>query len=141
MSYATIDDLTARYGTEVLELADRNRDSLPDVDFINAAFSDVDAEIDSFLAARYALPLSSTPTVVVRIACALARERMALANGARMDATDPIKAEADNARSLLKAIGSGRASIGLQQPSAQTGSVEMQSGGRVWDRNQSAGYI
>lgn len=141
MSYASIDALTARYGDEVLQLADRNRDQLPDMDFINAALADVDAEIDSYLAARYTLPLSDTPTVVVRIACALTRERMALANGARMDATDPISADASTARQLLKAIGAGKASIGLPTPAATTGGVQMQSGGRMWGRDKSKGYL
>ncbi|MBD3815430.1 MAG: DUF1320 family protein [Halothiobacillus sp.] len=87
------------------------------------------------------MPLSATPTVVVRIACALVRERLALAGGARMDAADPVKVEAGDARKLLQAIGAGRASIGLPNPAQTTGGVQMQTGGRVWDRHQSEGYL
>lgn len=141
MSYCTLTDLTERYGDEVTQWADRDRDGTPDPELIAAAFADVDAEIDSYLAARYTLPLSATPLVVVRIACALVRERLALANGARMDATDPVKTEAGDARKLLQAIGSGKASIGLPNPIQTSDGVQMQTGGRVWDRAAAAGYL
>ncbi len=141
MSYCTLTDLTERYGDEVMQWADRDQDGSPDPELIAAATADVGAEIDAYLAARYTLPLSTTPTVVVRIACALVRERLALAGGARMDAVDPIKAEASDARKLLQAIGAGKASIGLPNPAQTTDGVQMQTGGRIWDRNQSEGYL
>lgn len=141
MSYCTLTDLTERYGAEVAQWADRDQDGTPDPELIAAATADVDAEIDAYLAARYTLPLSTVPTVVVRIACALVRERLALANGARMDAVDPIKAESGDARKLLQAIGSGKASIGVPNPAQTTDGVQMQTGGRLWDRTQSGGYV
>jgi len=58
-----------------------------------------------------------------------------------MDTVDPIKAEAGDARKLLQAIGSGKASIGVPNPAQTTDGVQMQTGGRIWDRNQSEGYL
>lgn len=141
MSYCTLTDLTERYGGEVAQWADRDQDGTPDPELIAAATGDVDSEIDAYLAARYTLPLSTTPSVIVRIACALVRERLALVNGARMDATDPVRSEASDARKLLQAIGAGKAGIGMPGPEQTTDGVQMQTGGRVWDRNDSSGYL
>ncbi len=141
MSYCTVTDLIQRYGAEVAQWADRDQDGTPDPELIAAATADVDAEIDAYLAARYTLPLSTVPTVVVRIACALVRERLALALGARMDSVDPIRSESDAARRLLQSIGSGRASIGVPNPAQTTDGVQMQTGVRVWNRNDSSGYL
>lgn len=141
MSYCTAQDLTDRYGAEVLAWADRDHDGTPDPALVAAVLADADAEIDAYLAARYSLPLSTTPAVVNRIACALARERFAVAGGARMDAADPVRSDADNARKLLTAIGSGKASIGLPTPVATSGGAQLHSGGRLWDRTDSTGYV
>lgn len=141
MSYCSAQDLTDRYGTEVLAWADRDHDGTPDPALVAAMLADVDAEIDAFLAARYTLPLSATPPVINRIACALARERFAVAGGARMDAADPIRADADGVRKLLQAISTGKAGIGLPTPVAATGTVQMQTGGRDWNRADSEGFL
>jgi len=70
MSYATSDDLAARFGaTELDQLADRNGDGLPDDGVVQGALADADAEIDAYLAGRYPLPLAHVPPVLARIAC------------------------------------------------------------------------
>lgn len=141
MAYCTLTDLVDRYGeTEVLAYADRDRDGLADAAMVDGVLADVDAEIDTYLAGRYALPLSDTPRVLVRIACALVREALALANGARLDDQTPERSSANAARAMLRDIAKGTVSIGTPVPASSTGSVEMTTGGRVWGRNE-GGYL
>jgi len=141
MSYCTLQDLIARYSEqEMLQLTDRDRDGVADAAFIAGVITDVDAQIDAHLAGRYALPLSQTPRVLVRIACELAREALALANGARLDDRTPERSSANAARTMLRDIAKGTISIGTPVPAPSTGSVEMTSGGRVFGRGQ-GGYL
>lgn len=77
MTYATQTDLIERFGE--LELAQRtNRVDGATIDTVvlGRALADADAEIDSYLATRYTLPLSSTPPVVNRLACDITRYRL-----------------------------------------------------------------
>lgn len=77
MTYATQTDLIERFGE--LELAQRtNRVDGATIDTVvlGRALADADAEIDSYLATRYTLPLSSTPLVVNRLACDITRYRL-----------------------------------------------------------------
>ena len=141
MSYCTLTDLVDRYGEqEMLQLTDRDRDGVADAAYIDGVLSDIDAQIDAHLAGRYALPLSQTPRVLVRIACQLAREAFAIANGARLDDQTPERSDANAARTMLRDIAKGTISIGTPVPTSSTGSVEMTTGGRVWGRNE-GGYL
>lgn len=77
MTYATQTDLIERFGE--LELAQRtNRVDGATIDTVvlGRALADADAEIDSYLATRYTLPLSSTPPMVNRMACDITRYRL-----------------------------------------------------------------
>jgi phage gp36-like protein len=142
MSYCTLADLVDRYGeTEVLAYADRDRDGLADAALVDGVLADVDAEIDTYLAGRYALPLSETPRVLVRIACELARERLMMANGARLDSESPERRAADGSRATLRDIARGTLTIGTPVPATSSGSVQMETGGRVWGRGDSEGYL
>jgi len=74
MSYITQAHLEARYGAdEILRLADRDGDSIPDTDVLNAAIGDAGEVIDSHLAGRFTLPLDPVPGVILRLACSIAR--------------------------------------------------------------------
>lgn len=141
MAYITLADLTERYGDEIAQWADRDNDGQPDPDFIAAVLADVDAEIDAHLAGRYKLPLTDVPRILVRLATALTRERLATANGARLDEVDPVRREAEGARQTLREIAAGRAHIGTPMPDSTVGRVQMESGGRHWDRTKSTGYL
>ena len=142
MSYCTLTDLVNRYGEpEVLAYTDRDRDGVADAALVDGVLADVDAEIDAYLAGRYALPLSETPRVLVRIACELARERLMMANGARLDSESPERRAADGSRATLRDIARGALTIGTPAPAASAGSVQMETGGRVWGRGESGGYL
>ncbi len=79
MTYATLDQLTTRFG-EVMLLQLTDRASPPagaiDEDVVAQALSETDAAIDGYLAGRYALPLAVTPALLVPIALAIAIYRL-----------------------------------------------------------------
>lgn len=74
MTYAAQQDLIERFGqAEIAQLTDPAAGVTIDVTAVARALGDADAEIDSYLGARYALPLAAVPAVLVRIASDIAR--------------------------------------------------------------------
>lgn len=107
MSYATLADLTARFGRqELLQLTD------PDGQVINAAvvanaLADADSLIDAHLQGRYTLPLATpVPRLVVNMACELAR---ALLYGDRI--TDAVRQRQTDNMMMLGRLADGRMSL------------------------------
>jgi len=77
MTYATQADLIDRFGaTELAQRTDRTNGTVIDTVVLGRSLSDADAEIDGYLATRYTLPLPSTPPVINRLACDIARYRL-----------------------------------------------------------------
>ena len=79
MSYATLEQLTTRFGEALLlQLTDRAQPPAGaiDADVVARALADTDAAIDGYLAGRYALPLAETPALLVPIALAIAIYRL-----------------------------------------------------------------
>ncbi|MEN2980265.1 DUF1320 domain-containing protein [Tistrella bauzanensis] len=75
--YATLDDLIARAGDEIRQLADRDRDGTPDPEVISAALTDAAQTIDAYLAVRYVVPLAVPPPAMVQgWATSIARYRL-----------------------------------------------------------------
>ena len=75
MPYATLAQLTARYGERLLlQVADRDDPPAGAIDsaIVNQALGDTDAVIDGYLAARYQLPLASVPPQLPSIAQSIA---------------------------------------------------------------------
>lgn len=71
MTYATLEQLTERYGERMLlDLTDRNRvaTGVIDAGVVDRALNDTDAVIDGYVAGRYALPLSEVPPLLVDLA-------------------------------------------------------------------------
>ncbi|WP_457587291.1 gp436 family protein [Ensifer canadensis] len=74
MPYATLADLIERAGEEeILQIADRDGDGLPDDAVIGAALEHGDNTVNGYVAAAYALPLSPTPPMVTVWAVSVAR--------------------------------------------------------------------
>lgn len=147
MSYATVEQVIERHGAEaVLLLADRDGDGAADAGFppaaslvLERALSDAAAEIDTYLAAKYDLPLfsppASPPEVLTRLAVDIAVYRLA----AEADlATDERRRRYEDAVALLRRIGRGEASLGLASPGAPSRAMSM-SGRRRFTRGSMAG--
>lgn len=140
--YCTQAHMVERFGEQlVTQLTDRENLGAIDAAVLDAAIADATAEIDMYLAGRYALPLSSVPLTLARLACILTRD--VLATGS--DVSDERwSKQADDARKLLREIAAGKVSLGvdaLAQTPAGGDTAQMESGGRVWDRSKSEGYL
>lgn len=80
MAYATVNDMVERFGQiELIRLSTRD-DALPesiDGGRVETALADATAVIESYLRARYAVPLTPVPREITRACCILARYDLA----------------------------------------------------------------
>ena len=78
MSYCTVADMTARFGEiELAQLTDLEDRETVNAVTVQAAITDASGEIDSYLAGRYALPISDALPDMLRAGCMdLARYRL-----------------------------------------------------------------
>lgn len=103
MPYATQQDLVDRFGSqELAQLTDPAAGATINATTVARALADADAEIDTRLAARYALPLATVPTVLVRIAADLARYFLF-----DVRATEQVRNRYTDATKLLAKIATG----------------------------------
>lgn len=130
MTYCTLQDLTDRYGENMLvALTDRGDVATGQVDsgVVDRALADTDATIDGYLAVRYALPLAEIPAMVVDLAQAIAIWKLHVA------APDPkIEADYTQAMKTLAAISAGTVRIPNAAGLATTGTGG--TGARLTDR-------
>ena len=114
MPYATQAEMTERFGAvELAQLTDCTNGTVIDTTVLGRALTDADAEIDSYLATRYSLPLASTPVVLTRLASDVARYRL-------FDDAAPtqVRQRYEDAISLLKRLASGDVQLAGSAPLA-----------------------
>lgn len=115
MPYATQTDLEDAFGVaEIVQLADRDGDTVADAAFVAAVLARADSLIDGYLSGRYALPIDPIPVVLTATACDLARYW--LYDDA---APDRIRSAYEDAIAWLKDVASGK--VLLQLPAAAVG--------------------
>ena len=122
MTYATAEQVIERYGARTVQLlTDRAGAGVMDPVVLERALADAAAEIDTWLAVKYDLPLfsppASPPEVLTRLAVDIAVYR--LAAGADL-ATDERRRRYEDAVKLLERLARGEASLGLADPPAST---------------------
>ncbi|MBP9184350.1 MAG: DUF1320 family protein [Fuscovulum sp.] len=113
MPYATLADITALYGQNALVVADHDRDGAPDEAAVARALVAATGEIDTYLAARYSLPLHETPAFLTQLAVDIALYRLALAADV---ATTEHRTRYEDALGHLKLIGAGKAGLVFTTP-------------------------
>lgn len=131
MTYATLAQLTDRYGAQMLvNLTDRAEVATGEIDeaVIDRALADTDALIDGYLAGRYVLPLAATPPLLADLAGAIAVWKL---HTHKPD--DKIEADYRDARRTLDAIAKGdvRLPVAGVEPAGTGG-----SGARITDRDR-----
>jgi len=133
MTYASRQNLIDRFGQqELIELTDSAELGVIDDGAVTVALNDADAEINSFLAGRYTLPLTQTSLELERLACDIARYR--LWDDA---ASETVKNRYDDAIKKLRDVSKGVASLGIDQasqPVKVAGGASISSGGRDFGR-------
>ncbi|GFK94426.1 hypothetical protein NNJEOMEG_02271 [Fundidesulfovibrio magnetotacticus] len=131
--YATVQDLLDAFGQdEVIALTDRARIGEVDEAVALEALARASSEADSYLAARYRVPVLVVDRVLTDAVCQIARYRL---TGAEVNETDPVQERYDRAVSWLKLIARGEINLpGFQDPAATAGDVLFSPGRRVWQR-------
>ena len=168
MTYATATDLITRFGAkEIRERADRGVPALVSdqllkdaaggrslatytadeqaavaeaMTVIQRALDDARDTINAHISARYTVPIAPVPPILSRIACVLARHYLY-----DDQVTDAIKNAYEADMKVLCAVRDGKASLGAAAASGQepasTAGAELVSGGRVWKRDSSKGFL
>lgn len=125
MAYCTESDLAqVRTTDELRRLTDLNGDGVADTGVVSAAIAWADSRIDSYVGKRYTVPLASTPDTIRDCSVVIAIYRL-YAN--RQSVDDTIRKDYDDAITWLKDIAAGKATLGLEEPPAESpgaGSVE-----------------
>lgn len=135
MTYAVQADMVTALGEdELIQLTDRADPPVGAIDaaVLTRALEAADGEIDSYLAARYTLPLASVPTILRDCAIDIARYRLH-----DRGMPDLVKDTYKDRLAWLRDVAKGVASLGIDTDSltpASAGLPEMTSGGRVFAR-------
>lgn len=135
MTYALQADMVAALGEdELIQLSDRADPPVGAIDaaVLTRALEAADGEIDSYLAARYTLPLASVPVILRDCAIDIARYRLH-----DRGVPDRVKDDYKSRIAWLRDVAAGKASVGLAPESltpTSAGLPEMTSGGRVFAR-------
>lgn len=128
MAYATVNDMVERFGQiEMIRLSTRD-DALPesiDGARVENALADATAVIESYLRARYAMPLTPVPREITRACCYLARYD--LAQGGEQTPSDQVTKDRDATLAWLDAMASSDGRLDAVPARAA-------SGARVQDR-------
>lgn len=135
MTYATQQDLIDLYGErELIDWSDRDGSGVIDAAVVRRALESADAQIDSYIARRYELPLTETPRLLVDLAAKIARYELAKDGG-----HERVALGYADARKTLEALASGKAELplasGESAPGAEPGDVRVEGPERIFSRD------
>lgn len=133
--YATEQDMIDAYGSDAITIAaDRDGDGVADPGVIDEALLFATEFINSYVGAKYALPLSSVPPVLPPVCVDIALYRLSQRPGAM---TDEIKDRYEKVVSWLDRVARGIVSLGVDPspPSQGGGGVQLVSGPRRFTRD------
>ncbi|MCT6700919.1 gp436 family protein [Rheinheimera sp. 4Y26] len=137
--YCDLTELQSRFGLdEINQLIDP--DGTGAVEAIALAeLTTASATIDSYLTGRYPLPLNVVPVILVGICADLTRYALY-----RNAVPELVKERYLAAIRWLRDVADGKASLGLStahEAPATDAAIEIKSGGNVWQRDISKGFI
>jgi len=107
-AYATQADIATLYGANALVVADHNRDGIVDSAAVTRALTSASDEIDTYLAARYTLPLTEVPGFLKTLAVDIALYRLALSADVL---SEEHRKRYEDALGHLKRIAKGEAAL------------------------------
>ena len=120
MNYASLSDLAARVGnTELCQIADRDRDLIPDQPVVDAALVDADNLINGYVGSKYDVPLAAVPDLVRTWAVSIARYILH-----RNGAPDHVTQDYKDAVAALKDVAAGKIALPVS-----AGASPLQAGG------------
>lgn len=110
MTYATRQDMVARYGEKELVL-NTNRETPSTGVIVDAvldeALADAEAEANGYLRVRMTTPVNPVPTTLTQQVCAIARYRLW-----KERASEKVRQDYEDARAWLKDVAAGRVALG-----------------------------
>ncbi|MCA3464170.1 MAG: DUF1320 domain-containing protein, partial [Rhodobacter sp.] len=106
--YATQSDIVTLYGQNALVVADHNRDGAADSAAVTRALTSASDEIDTYLHARYTLPLPEVPGFLKQLAVDIALYRLALSADVL---SEEHRKRYEDALGHLKRIAEGKAAL------------------------------
>jgi phage gp36-like protein len=107
-AYATQADIVTLYGANALVVADHNRDGIVDSAAVTRSLTSASDEIDTYLAARYTLPLTEVPGFLKTLAVDIALYRLALSADVL---SEEHRKRYEDALGHLKRIAKGEAAL------------------------------
>ncbi len=142
MPYASLEQIMDRYGESMLvALTDRGdvATETVDVQVIDRALADADAQIDGYLKARYQLPLAATPPLIADLAQVIACWKLH-----RFDPPQKIKDDYAEAIRSLKDISRGLMVLdvaGVEPASSGASGVRITDRERPLSADRMKGFI
>jgi len=135
MTYALLQNMVDRFGErEVIALTDRGNTGAIDAAVLAQGLDAAAVEINAYLAARYALPLTSTPIIVRDFACDIARFRLC---GGEVTETEEVRNRYKDAIKFFEKVADGKISLGLDglnQTQTPAGAVLISTNDRVFSK-------
>ena len=108
MPYATQADIVSLYGENALFVADRDGDGTVDAQAVERALTSASAEIDTYIAVRYALPLREASPFLQTICVDIAVYRLALSADVL---SEEHRKRYEDAQAFLKRVSDGKATL------------------------------
>jgi phage gp36-like protein len=134
MAYATAQDIIDRYSADQLLITfDRDAIGQADPEAVARALDDATAEIDGYLAGRYALPLSEPPRILAFMCVDIALYKGSLETAV----TDERRRRYQDAIAYLVRVAKGDIALFSSDPGAPQGGsgASFSAGGRVFTRD------
>jgi phage gp36-like protein len=138
--YCSLNDLVSRFDLdELIQLTDSSGTGIIDAQVVDAAIKDASDTIDGYVAGRYPLPLAVVPSALTRICANIARYNLY-----DQSVTQVVQNNYNDALKFLTEVARGGIRLGLSvdnEPAETDSVIVMESGGSVFNRNDSKGFI
>ncbi len=138
MPYSTQSDILKRISSDELAQLSSETDTI-DADVVTEMIATADAEIDSYVAVRYAVPLPAPPKFISTVSVSIALYRLFERRSQRLGGIpQAVKDGYENAKSILKQISQGHLSVGADPPpgpSSMSGRASFESDSREYTKD------
>lgn len=143
MAYCTQADILKMISSGELAQLTAETGATPDADVVSEVIAHADGEIDSYLAVRYALPVTPAPARLKTLSVTFSlyylfsrRPKLGMPETVRNNYRDGVQ--------FLRDVAGGKAEIpdaaGSELPGTESGVAEMTSANRVFDRDKLGGW-
>jgi phage gp36-like protein len=123
MAYSTEDDILTQISQAELAQLTSESDDAVDHDVVDKAIADADAEIDGYVAVRYAVPLDPVPALIGKLSARIALYNLFSRRSNRLgEVNETVKDNYDRAVKVLESISKGSVTLGVaSSPAASSG--------------------